>query len=100
MSNGDKKRDEARSLTRNLDFIVGGVSSHGKTVQQECAVIWLQLFKSTLENGMYRVMQVKVSQMGHIPHPLHKITLTHHPLRRGGGLCPLLLNQGARSNTT
>lgn len=32
----------------DLDFILGGVSSHKKTVQQGCAMIRFQLFKSTL----------------------------------------------------
>lgn len=42
MSNGDNKGDEARSLTGNLHFILGGVSSHGKTLQQGCVIIWLR----------------------------------------------------------
>lgn len=42
VSNGDNKGDEARSLTGNLHFILGGVSSHGKTLQQGCVIIWLR----------------------------------------------------------
>lgn len=34
MSSRDNKGDEARSLTGNLGFILGGMSSHGKTVPQ------------------------------------------------------------------
>ena len=39
VSNGDNKGNEARTLTGNLGFILGGMSSHGKTVQQGWGVL-------------------------------------------------------------
>ena len=101
----DNQGYEARSLAGldficgNLDFILGGVSSYGKTVQQGHAMIWFWVFKSTLGTAWrmeYRSKMVKFSKTATktppIPHSLAQRMLQGHhdtpPIERGGVCVP------------